>query len=938
MGAGRQGGVLMALALRSLRANRVRTAATVAGVALACALFLAVGVSAASVYLFAGDVARAQSGAYNGTVVGADEGAVRAAADAPGVTALTWLVDEGWARVDTMNSLTPYLHVTALPDDGAAADAFARLTGLRLTAGRMPQAPGEVVVPQSFVDAGSVAAGVGDELRLSVGVRVSDDGRELGWSVPAVATDGGDGLAERLEDTHARSFTVVGLYADSPALMYAGGVAGSYWAGFPAITVAGAGQAGDGPECQAWLAVSDPAATMTIMGRAFDLSAVVAYENSTLNRVTGFDLSRGVYATVLGFSGVVCLAVVLGSALLIRNSFAISVTQRTRQFGLLSSVGATGRQLRGLVLREALMIDAVAVPLGVALGVAGSYAVLGASSGLIARNFGGADGAGVAFHVTVPPALVAIAAVLAVVTTLLAAWGPARRASRLGAMDAVRSAADVRVPAGVERSGAAMRRLFGAPGLLAARGFRRDARPRRALTASLACSVVLVATAALLGSYSRTFLAAVAPSASGAFGRGYDLSYTFSEDNVDTTAEVLTPQNVAARLGTAQGVDDSAYALALDDVLVRVGEGATPADAFDPAYLAGMPRGLVEGTMLFVEDDAYRAWLGQAGLPADELMGADDPRAVAVNRVRGNDGRVLSVGKVFARDGFTLAAWQRVGSVGAGGASGAPDAGQGLGLEARALADTPGDALGDAVGSVAQARVTATPLTVGALSDEVPWWVGVPAGPVFLMPLSAADAVVPGLAGEAAQRSLPDRSWDVWFRASDDARAQASLTAALQDVGLSPVRLVNVAAKAASERANYALAQVFLWSFASITALIALTGAFNAAYTSVTLRRRELAMLRSCGLTRRGLAKQMACESLLYAGRVALWSVPAALAVSLALWRSLARTVAGVPYELPWGVLPALAAVLLVSWLAQAAARRCVDDRDLVGLLRTEAV
>ena len=994
----RPGSVLSAFTWRSLRGNRVRTAVTIVGIALACALFLAVCISAQSVYLYLGDTARATSGAYNGAAGDANAAFVAQAERTPGVTQVAWLADEGYAKVNTPSTITPYLHVVGMSSESDAAQTFAELTALNLTAGRMPQSPDEVIVPQSLVDSGSVEARLGEELTLQVGTRQSSTGERLGWSDLTQQPECGAGIAEELVDTEERAFTVVGFYADSPALMYIAGIAGSYMAGYPAITVAdfaadssavdpgaslaAGSEASNATSYKVWLTVRDPATTLTVLGgiaqssgaplgfgeasapassgaaTAGDASVPSArtlYENANVNRMTSFSLDRGVYLTMIELAGVVCVIVVVASALLIRNAFAVSVTQRTRQFGLLSSVGATPRQLRGLVLREALTIDLIAIPLGVVVGYAGAAAVLTAARGVIADGLARGAGDAVAFKVAVSPVLVVVAVALALVTTLLSAWGPARRASRMTAIDAIRSASDVRVPAGVRRGGRIMGRLFGMSGLLAARSFRRDARPRRAITASLVTAVVLVVTATLLGTYSGAFLSAVTPGASGEFGSGPDLEYTFTESNVDADDADLTPQAIAERLGQAAGVDGSAYGLTLPSTLLRIGEGATPSDAFDPDYLAQTPAGMMFADVQFVDDASYRAWLEEVGLPADELMDAGRPRAVAVNTLRSNDGSRYGVLAPFSRAGFTASAYESVfgsqtdalaggtGDAGSAALAGAAGLTGGAALDpdlVMPLGETPGDALGEEgpAGSYAAESVIALPFEVGALSDEVPWWVGVPEAPVFLLPLSALPTVAPLMADATYERLFSMRSWDVWFQAADNATAQTSITGVLQDVGLSPARLTNWSAQEAATESNNAMVQVFLWAFAVIVTLIALTGAFNAMYTSVTLRRRELAMLRSCGLTQAGVRGELLCECALYTGRVALWSVPVTLFVSLAMWRALGATMAGAPYAIPWGVVPALLVVLLVTLGAGLLALRSSRGDDLVAILRTEAV
>ncbi len=128
---------------------------------------------------------------------------------------------------------------------------------------------------------------------------------------------------------------------------------------------------------------------------------------------------------VLGLVTVLLLMTVVVAALGIANTLALSVLERTREIGLLRAVGMTRRQLRAMLRSEALLVAAVALLVGTALG-AGLAAVT-------VHVLGGAS----AMTVQLPLAQLAAVALLAVATGLVAAVVPARRAARLDVLRAV---------------------------------------------------------------------------------------------------------------------------------------------------------------------------------------------------------------------------------------------------------------------------------------------------------------------------------------------------------------------------------------------------------------------------------------------------------------------------------------------------------------------
>lgn len=142
---------------------------------------------------------------------------------------------------------------------------------------------------------------------------------------------------------------------------------------------------------------------------------------------------------LLGFGAIA----VATSALVIANTFAIVLAQRTRELALLRCVGATRSQVRRTVLIEALVLGAVAATLGVLLAVAITWA---AASALGEVNLG----TPITLRPGWDPVSLLLPWVVGVAVTLGAAWWPTRRATRVAPMAALQPAA---VPVAASRPG-----------------------------------------------------------------------------------------------------------------------------------------------------------------------------------------------------------------------------------------------------------------------------------------------------------------------------------------------------------------------------------------------------------------------------------------------------------------------------------------------------
>lgn len=124
------------------------------------------------------------------------------------------------------------------------------------------------------------------------------------------------------------------------------------------------------------------------------------------------------------------LIIIIATVAVIYNAFHISVIERIHQFGLLRSVGSTPRQIRDIVLGEALLVSAIGIPLGILCGIGAVKAVIAIFRTMSAGFFGH-------MQVQVPVHIVALTAVLGILTVVLSALGPAVSAGRVSPLDAI---------------------------------------------------------------------------------------------------------------------------------------------------------------------------------------------------------------------------------------------------------------------------------------------------------------------------------------------------------------------------------------------------------------------------------------------------------------------------------------------------------------------
>ena len=185
--------------------------------------------------------------------------------------------------------------------------------------------------------------------------------------------------------------------------------------------------------------------------------------------------------------GIVIFVIMVTSIFAIRNSFAISVSEKMKTYGMLSSVGATKKQIRRMVLFEGLTIGLVGVTLGIILGI-GVNILLVFVINTIANNahlFG--DGFELAYKFSFFPIILSI--VLSFVVIFLSVITCAVKASKASPIQNIRNSDDIK--AKKLKIPKIIRSLFGIGGVLSYKNLKRSKKKYRVTIVSLTISIFI---------------------------------------------------------------------------------------------------------------------------------------------------------------------------------------------------------------------------------------------------------------------------------------------------------------------------------------------------------------------------------------------------------------------------------------------------------------
>ena len=167
---------------------------------------------------------------------------------------------------------------------------------------------------------------------------------------------------------------------------------------------------------------------------------------------------------------------------IIHNSFAVTMQARIHQFGILSSIGATPKQIRICLCRRRLFLCAVPIMAGTLLGIVGSRGLIALLETLV-REVEGRRATVFGYH----PLILLITLLAAGITIGISAWLPARKLSAMTPLEAIKNTEELSLKR--KSRSTVLSLLFGMEGELAGNALKAQRRALRTASVSLLFSM-----------------------------------------------------------------------------------------------------------------------------------------------------------------------------------------------------------------------------------------------------------------------------------------------------------------------------------------------------------------------------------------------------------------------------------------------------------------
>src|SRR5690625_3843579 len=469
------------LTLRHIKKNKRRTMVTIIGVIISVAMLTAVATLAVSFLTLLQKQEIADGGEWHVLYKDVNEEQLKTIQEDKNTESVVLSRDVGYADLaGSENESKPYLFVKEYNEAG-----FNQFP-IELVKGKIPTKENELLISEDIITNAAVDLQIGDDLSLEVGERIGID-EEMNEYEEKDQTDPlqtGE-IAETLENKVAVDFTIVGIMErptwepiSAPGFTVLSYLPDDVLAGHDTIQAS-----------VTWDKVSRSAVKEA--EQLGDAVSVDEYSfNNSLLRYYGVINEEGLQKTLYSLMAIIMGVIVIGSVSLIYNAFAISVSERSRQLGMLSSVGATKRQKRNSVFFEGIVIGAISIPLGIISGLVGIGITFYFINSLIQDSFGLTE----KLTVTITPLSITVACAVSLLTIFISSYIPARRASKVSAIDAIRQTMDVKMTSKRVKTSRFVRKIFGIEAEFGLKNLKRNKRRYVAIVLSLVISIVLFLT------------------------------------------------------------------------------------------------------------------------------------------------------------------------------------------------------------------------------------------------------------------------------------------------------------------------------------------------------------------------------------------------------------------------------------------------------------
>ena len=845
--------ILNRLTIKNLRLNKKRTIVTIIGIILSTALMVGIGLLSSSFQDLMIRDTIGYNGKYEANYGDVDLDKLNDIKDKD----FTYFYEKpiGFSKIESSNEYKPYMYITSVNKE--------YFDELKLIEGSFPKNENEAVISNHVITNGGLNYKVGDIVTFKYGKRNIEGNGTLANSEFV------DGEFLTNEGTH--TYKIVGIVERSNFENYSA-------CGYTAFTL---DVNNDKGSVNLYVMFNK---NKKIIKQSEELAKRLNYDNdinynSTLLALYGESTYGNVMTTMVSMMMIMLSLVSIGCIIVIYNSFAISVMERKKEFGLLSSIGTTKRQLSHTVFFEAVVVGVI----GIILGILGAYIGIGCVI-LIINNLI-SDILEYKLHLVTNPLFIIIPVIFMIVVIGLSAFIPSRRASKVSPIEAIRQNDDIKINKKKIKTSKLVNKLFGIEGEIALKNIKRNKKKYRVTVVSLFISIVLFISFSSYMNYTLN----TASSVMGEVPYDYQISY-FGDDNdidaLDKISEIIKSNDVKEYVS---------YSASNLSIIGNYTYSDEYLDFYKNAYgddgIKALNNLKYQYISIYILDDnSYNKY--------KKLIGIDNDSVILLNKFKGvsygNNKRVNYNIPVINNGNINIK-----------------------------ICNFDND---EDVDTTKYCNKNIDNIFVTNKSFDL------------IEEFSYMDDFKL-IVNKKLYDSISDSSthYTQFNIISDNTNNIDKLTKELDKY--SNVNYTNI--KEAMKQANNLIlvVKILMYGFISLVTLIGVTSVFNTISTSMALRKREFAVLRSIGLTNRGFNKILFFESLFFGMKSLIFAIPVSIGITVLIHYALADMVSISTIIIPWKyIIISIVSVFVIVLLTMMYSTSKIKKHNIIEQIREENI
>ena len=846
--------ILNRLTIKNLRLNKKRTIVTIIGIILSTALMVGIGLLFSSFQDLMIRDTIGYSGKYEAKYNDVDLIKLNDIKNKN----FTYFYEKpiGFSKIESSNEYKPYMYITSVNRE--------YFDELKLIEGDIPKNENEIVISNHVITNGGLDYKVGDIVTFTYGSRNIDGNITLANSELV------DGEFLTNEGTH--TYKIVGIVDRSNFESYSA-------SGYTAFTV---DVNSDNGNVNLYVMFNK---NKNIIKQSEELAKELNYNgdinyNSTLLALYGESTYGNIMSSMGGMMIIMLSLVSIGCIIVIYNSFAISVMERKKEFGLLSSIGATKRQLSHTVFFEAVFVGVI----GIILGILGAYIGIGCVI-LIINNLI-SDMLEYKLHLVTNPLFIIIPVIFMIIVIGVSAFIPSRRASKVSPIEAIRQNDDIKINKKKIRTSKLVLKLFGIEGEIALKNIKRNKKKYRVTIVSLFISIVLFISFSSYMNYTLN----TASSVMGEVPYDYQISY-FGDDNnkeaLDKINEIVKSSDVKEYVSYSVGnlsiIGNYTYS---DEYL----------DFYKSAYGDDGIKALNNLKyqniyILVLDDNSYNKY--------KKLIGLDKDSVILLNRFKGvsygNNKRVNYDIPVINSGDINIK-----------------------------ICNFDDDE--ENVDTTKYCNKNIDNIFVTNKSFDLIEEFSYMDDFKLIVNKKLYDSILDG-----------GTNFTQFNIISDNTNNIDKLTKELDKYN--NVNYINIKESMKQTNNLILVVKILMYGFISLVTLIGVTSVFNTISTSMALRKREFAVLRSIGLTRGGFNKMLFFESLFFGMKSLIFALPVSIGVTILIHYSLADMVSISTIIIPWkAIIISIVSVFIIVLLTMMYSSSKIKKHNIIEQIREENI